>query len=105
MMSNRPEWNVVESAMIPKQPLTDGEDRFVLTHDGAAITRCAVVDGATDKSGETTAGGQEAHWRRSVSPARSKRCLPTVIQWMRSMRSPDSSRYYARNGPSQRTIR
>jgi hypothetical protein len=56
MTTNQPEWIVVESAVIPKQPMADGEDRLVLTHDGAVVTRCAVVDGATDKSGRNYGG-------------------------------------------------
>lgn len=56
MSTNASEWIVVESAVIPKQPVVGGEDRLVLTRDGAVVTRCAVVDGATDKSGRDYGG-------------------------------------------------
>ncbi|MEY9839367.1 hypothetical protein [Streptacidiphilus sp. EB103A] len=46
-------WELIEQSEVPKQRPGDGEDRLVLLfHDDATAVRgCAIVDGATDKSG------------------------------------------------------
>lgn len=56
MTARRAAWELVEIAVRPKLPDGDGEDRVTVTYDDVGMTRCAVVDGATDKSGRDYAG-------------------------------------------------
>ncbi|MEU9705795.1 hypothetical protein [Streptomyces sp. NPDC047981] len=49
-------WTLVERAETPKGPTGPGEDRLLIAGDPSDVTCCAVVDGATDKSGRDYGG-------------------------------------------------
>ena len=49
-------WVLVESEQLPKNSAGSGEDRLLVLEDASGVTCCAVVDGATDKSGRSYGG-------------------------------------------------